>query len=48
MVPGASQDAIGRIVERAEGMPLYAVEMIRMLAGQGVLELVGGSYELVA
>ncbi len=47
MVPGASQEAISRIVERAEGMPLYAVEMIRMLAGQGVLTLVDGSYELV-
>jgi len=47
MVPGASQNVIRRIVERAEGMPLYAVEMIRMLAGQGVLRLVDGSYELV-
>jgi class 3 adenylate cyclase/tetratricopeptide (TPR) repeat protein len=47
MVPGAGKEAIDRIVERAEGMPLYAVEMIRMLAGQGVLRLVEGSYELV-
>ena len=37
MVPGADGAAVSRIVERAEGMPLYAVEMIRMLADRGVL-----------
>ncbi len=47
MVPGADALAVTRIVERAEGMPLYAVEMIRMLADRGVLRPGEGSFELV-
>jgi class 3 adenylate cyclase len=47
MVPRAAPDAVARIVSRAEGMPLYAVEMIRMLADRGVLRLADGTYELV-
>ena len=47
MVPDADAGAVSRIVARAEGMPLYAVEMIRMLADRGVLRLGDGSYELV-
>ncbi|MEO8329693.1 MAG: adenylate/guanylate cyclase domain-containing protein, partial [Candidatus Nanopelagicales bacterium] len=47
MLHGGSAAAVTRIVERAEGIPLYAVEVIRMLAGQGVLEVAGGSYQLV-
>ena len=38
---------VARIVERAEGMPLYAVEMIRMLADRGVLRAGEDAYELV-
>jgi predicted ATPase len=37
LVPGAAEDAAARIVGRAEGVPLYAVETIRMLADRGVL-----------
>ena len=47
LVPGADTASITRIVERAEGMPLYAVEMIRMLADRGVLRAGEDAYELV-
>jgi len=47
MVPGADDDAVTRIVERAEGVPLYAVETIRMLADRGVLRAGDRAYELV-
>ena len=47
MLPGASDDAVDRIVARAEGVPLYAVETIRMLADRGVLRAGQDSYELV-
>ncbi len=46
MVPAADDDAVGRIVVRAEGMPLYAVEMIRMLVDRGVLVASGSAYEI--
>src|SRR3954470_7986838 len=36
-----------RIVARAEGVPLYAVETIRMLADSGVLEVAGSRYSVV-
>ena len=47
MVPGADDVSVTRITSRAEGMPLYAVEMLRMLADQGVLRVGDGTYELV-
>ncbi|MEX0650645.1 MAG: AAA family ATPase, partial [Actinomycetota bacterium] len=47
MVPGADDAAVARIAERAEGIPLYAVETIRMLADRGVLRAGDGAYELV-
>ncbi len=47
MLPGADDGAVTRIVERAEGVPLYAVETIRMLADRGVLRAGDGAYELV-
>jgi class 3 adenylate cyclase/tetratricopeptide (TPR) repeat protein len=47
LVPDADPTAVGRIVERAEGIPLYAVEMIRMLADKGVLRAGDDAYELV-
>ncbi len=47
MVPGADDASIARIAQRAEGMPLYAVEMIRMLADRGVLRVGANAYELV-
>lgn len=37
-VPGLSEAAVRSIVARAEGIPLYAVETIRMLAADGRLE----------
>ena len=47
LVPGADVAHSRRIVERAEGMPLYAVEVIRMLADCGVLRAGEDAYELV-
>jgi class 3 adenylate cyclase/tetratricopeptide (TPR) repeat protein len=38
LVPGLPPAARATIVERAEGVPLYAVETVRMLLAQGVLE----------
>ena len=35
--PGLPEDAIGRISERADGIPLYAVETVRMLLDRGLL-----------
>ena len=36
-VRGLPPDGVDRIVDRAEGVPLYAVETVRMLADRGVL-----------
>jgi class 3 adenylate cyclase/tetratricopeptide (TPR) repeat protein len=47
MLPDASDGVVAKIVERAEGVPLYAVETIRMLADRGVLR-VGEAAYLVA
>jgi tetratricopeptide (TPR) repeat protein len=46
-VHGLPADGVERIVARAEGVPLYAVETVRMLADRGVLEPRGNLYELV-
>ena len=35
LVPGLPEEAVARIVERAEGIPLYAVETVRMLLDTG-------------
>jgi class 3 adenylate cyclase len=48
LVPAADDATVDRIVGRAEGMPLYAVEMIRMLVDRGVLRAGADAYELVA
>ena len=37
LIPGLPTDALREIVRRAEGVPLYAVEMIRMLVSEGRL-----------
>jgi class 3 adenylate cyclase/tetratricopeptide (TPR) repeat protein len=47
LVPGLSSDAAARIVARADGVPLYAVEIVRMLVAQGALEAAGGAYRPV-
>ena len=46
LAPGLPATAIAAIVERAEGIPLYAVEMVRMLLDQGVLREREGRYHL--
>jgi class 3 adenylate cyclase/tetratricopeptide (TPR) repeat protein len=47
LVPGLPERALQSIVERADGVPLYAVEMIRMLVADGRLERVDGTYRPV-
>jgi class 3 adenylate cyclase len=37
LVPGLPENAVAAIVARADGMPLYAVETVRMLLAQGRL-----------
>jgi class 3 adenylate cyclase/tetratricopeptide (TPR) repeat protein len=43
-VPGLPAGLRGQILERAEGVPLYAVETVRMLLDRGLLEREGGRY----
>ena len=38
LVPGLPERAVAQISERAEGIPLYAVETVRMMLDRGVLE----------
>jgi class 3 adenylate cyclase/tetratricopeptide (TPR) repeat protein len=45
-VPGLSDDLRERILERAEGVPFYAVETVRMLLDRGVLVREGHTYRL--
>ena len=47
LVPGLPDDAASRIIARADGVPLYAVEIVRMLVAQGSLELAGDAYRTV-
>ncbi|MDP8904034.1 MAG: AAA family ATPase, partial [Chloroflexota bacterium] len=47
LVPTLRDDDMARIVERAEGVPLYAVEMVRALVDGGQLVRRGDVYELV-
>jgi class 3 adenylate cyclase len=44
LVPGLPEAATGHIVERADGVPLYAVETVRMLLARGLLTVVDGTY----
>ena len=46
LVPGLPEDVRARIGERAEGVPLYAVETVRMLLDRGVLEPAGDEFRL--
>lgn len=46
-VVGLPERGLTRLIERAEGIPLYAVETLRMLADRGVLEQVGDTYQVV-
>ena len=47
LVPGLPAKAVASIIARADGVPLYAVETVRMLLAQGRLVLEGGSYRPV-
>jgi predicted ATPase len=44
LVPGLSDELRARIRERAEGVPLYAVETVRMLLDRGLLVQRGSTY----
>ena len=46
LVPGLPSDLRSRMVERAEGIPLYAVETVRMLLDRGVLVRDGDRYQV--
>ena len=47
LVPGLPETAVRAIVSRADGIPLYAVEIVRMLLADGRLALEGGAYHPV-
>ena len=47
LVPGLPSQLRKQILERAEGVPLYAVETVRMLLDRGLLVQEGSSYQLV-
>ncbi len=44
LVPGLPEKLVGEIVGRAEGIPLYAVETVRMLLDRGLLAQEGARY----
>ncbi len=44
LVPGLPETAARTIVERADGIPLYAVETVRMLLAEGLLKQEAGAY----
>ena len=44
LVPGLPEELRADIRERAEGIPLYAVETVRMLLDRGLVERVGDEY----
>ncbi len=46
LVPGLPGELTARIVERSEGVPLYAVETVRMLRDRGLLALEDARYVL--
>ena len=47
LVPGLPAAAVTAIVARADGIPLYAVETVRMLVAEGRLTIVDGTYRPV-
>jgi class 3 adenylate cyclase/tetratricopeptide (TPR) repeat protein len=46
LVPGLPEELREQILQRAEGVPLYAVETVRMLLDRGLLERAGNVYRL--
>ncbi|HEY6012738.1 MAG TPA: hypothetical protein VIU37_01980, partial [Candidatus Limnocylindrales bacterium] len=47
LVPGLPKPTVDAIVARADGIPLYAVETVRMLVADGKLREESGAYALV-
>jgi class 3 adenylate cyclase/tetratricopeptide (TPR) repeat protein len=47
LVPGLPEPAVAAIIGRADGVPLYAVETVRMLLADGRLALEDGAYRPV-
>ena len=47
LVPGLPDGLRSQILDRAEGVPLYAVETVRMLLDRGLLTQDGASYSVV-
>ncbi len=47
LVPGLPDSVVDGILERAEGIPLYAVETVRMLLDEGRIERIGDSFQPV-
>ena len=47
LVPGLTENAVARIRERADGIPLYAVETVRTLLDRGLVEESDGEYRVV-
>ncbi|MDQ4109272.1 MAG: hypothetical protein M3138_10775, partial [Actinomycetota bacterium] len=45
-IPGLPEDVRERILERAEGIPFYAVETVRMLIDRGILVRENGAFRL--
>ena len=45
LVPGLPDTVVRAILSRADGVPLYAVETVRMLVNEGRLERVGEAYQ---
>jgi tetratricopeptide (TPR) repeat protein len=48
LVPGLPKPVVDRVLERAEGIPLYAVETVRMLLSEGLVTLEDGVYRPTA
>jgi predicted ATPase/class 3 adenylate cyclase len=48
LVPGLPDDVQAQILSRAEGVPLYAVETVRMLLDRGLLVVDGSRYAVAA
>ena len=47
LVPGLPDDAVARIRDRADGIPLYAVETVRSLLDRNLLAAGGNGYRVV-
>ena len=45
--PGLPEDAVAAVVDKAAGVPLYGVELLRMLIAHGDIVPSGGGYQLV-